>query len=59
MAEILSQSQIDMLLNSLLNSDEDSGGGDEAAGGGGGGEAAATVDPKTAKKVKEYDFRSP
>ena len=59
MAEILSQSQIDMLLNSLLNSDEDSGGGDEAAGGGGGGEAAAAVDPKTAKKVKEYDFRSP
>ena len=57
MAEILSQSQIDMLLNSLLNSDEPAEG--EADAGGGGGEAAAAVDPKTAKKVKEYDFRSP
>ncbi len=57
MAEILSQSQIDMLLNSLLNSDEESGGGEEAAAPGG--EAQNAVDPKTAKKVKEYDFRSP
>ena len=54
---LLSQSQIDMLLNSLLNSDEPAEG--EADAGGGGGDAAAAVDPKTAKKVKEYDFRSP
>ncbi len=34
MAEILSQSQIDMLLNSLLNSDEPAEGEADAGGGG-------------------------
>lgn len=62
MAEILSQSQIDMLLNSLLSSD-DSAEGDAAADGGGGGggssDNATPIGSNKAKKVKEYDFRSP
>lgn len=61
MAEILSQSQIDMLLNSLLN---DGGGGDSADGGGqdAAGDSGAASPQSTdlaGKKIKEYDFRSP
>ncbi len=61
MAEILSQSQIDMLLNSLLTPDEASEGEEAAdsADTGGGSEKAAPAGAGKAKKVKEYDFRSP
>ncbi|MDR3295260.1 MAG: flagellar motor switch protein FliM [Clostridiales Family XIII bacterium] len=45
MADILSQSQIDQLLNSLTRNEEP--------------EAAAAVSSELDKKVKEYDFRSP
>lgn len=62
MAEILSQSQIDMLLNSLLNTDEpadgDAAAGDEA-GAAGSPDSAVPIGSTKAKKVKEYDFRSP
>ena len=61
MADILSQSQIDSLLNSLLKRDEEpaetaaESAADSVAA------AATTVDVgfKPEKKVKEYDFRSP
>ncbi len=60
MAEILSQSQIDMLLSSLTGGgagaagagDADAAGGDAAPGG-------LAKDAASQKKVKEYDFRSP
>jgi flagellar motor switch protein FliM len=56
MADILSQSQIDSLLSSLINKDEPPGGGHEE------GMGTAQHAEKSAqgdKKVKEYDFRSP
>lgn len=73
MAEVLSQNQIDMLLNSLLNSDtsadsgDTGGGGDDAQGSGSTGASSKPGELQEklpngevrTKKVKDYDFRSP
>ncbi|MCL2165410.1 MAG: FliM/FliN family flagellar motor switch protein [Oscillospiraceae bacterium] len=55
MADVLSQSQIDSLLNNLLKRDEEPAEADAASSGA----AEAGANAKSDKKVKEYDFRSP